>query len=102
MTAGGKRANVLHYSDISAALHGRATEGPLAGEELELIPSIITHWRTRKRDHPRTTVLNMSRTAQRFRHEVFRRPEQFVLGMTDGPARAWKTLHPNTSIWRAP
>ncbi len=70
-------------------LLGESMQGPLKGEKLALIPSVITDWQSWRRDHPDTTVLNMSRTADRFGVDFFRRPDQFVLGMADGAARAW-------------
>ncbi len=70
-------------------LLGEAMEGPLKGEELAIIPSVITDWQTWQRDHPETTVLNMSRTAQRFQADFYRNPAQFVLGIADGGPRAW-------------
>lgn len=72
-----------------AHLLGEAMRGPLKGEQLETIPSIITDWASWRRNHPETTVLNMSRTAREFQTDVFRRPELFVLGMAGGEAKAW-------------
>ena len=68
---------------------GEAMEGPLKGEQLELLPSVITDWKSWQADHPGTTVLNMSRTANRFQTEFVKNPAEFVYGMADGDARAW-------------
>lgn len=68
---------------------GEAMEGSLKGQQLNLLPSVITDWNSWRRDHPETTVLNMSRTADRFRVEFIKNPAQFVYGMADGDARAW-------------
>ena len=70
-------------------LLGKAMEGKLRGEQLELIPSVITDWSTWRREHPNTSVLNLSRTAERFQTDFVRDPSKFVLGMADGSARAW-------------
>jgi len=71
-------------------LLGEAMRGPLKGTELETVPSIITDWATWRRDHPKTTVLAMSRTAERFQSRlVSRQPEKYVLGMAGGEAKAW-------------
>ena len=68
---------------------GEAMVGPLKGQQLELLPSVITDWKSWQRDYPETTVLNMSRTADRFQVEFIKNPAQFVYGMADGDARAW-------------
>lgn len=69
---------------------GRAMDGELVGTKLNQVPSVMTDWRTWKRDHPDTSVLWMDRTAQRFRLEYYRDPARFVLAIVDGgTAAAW-------------
>jgi len=69
---------------------GRAMRGPLEGEELEALPSVMTDWKTWRDKHPETTVLNLSRTARQFDRDIYRDPSQFIIGMTEGEtARAW-------------
>ena len=52
-------------------LLGEAMAGPLVGEVLDVIPSMITDWKTWKAEHPDTTALLMQRTADKFRNDVY-------------------------------
>jgi len=85
-------------------LLGEAMAGPLVGEVLDSLPSLLTDWKTWKTKHPETTVLNMSRIHLHFRREMYRPRkerghgrEQFVIGLKhNGQSRAWgfeKLLH---------
>lgn len=77
---------------------GKAMRGELKGTVLESIPSTMTDWKSWKKDHPQTTVVNMSRTAGPGKRLNFDNKfygkfgwEKFVIGYADGgEARAWK------------
>jgi len=45
---------------------GWAMRGPLEGEVLELLPSVMTDWGTWKKRHPQTTAAIMRRTSNRY------------------------------------
>lgn len=59
---------------------GRAMQGDLEGTELESLPSVMTTWGAWKRDHPETTVLNLSRTKDRFTRKFYEDLSEFVYG----------------------
>lgn len=59
-------------------LLGKAMSGKLQGTTLASIPSEMTTWEAWRREHPQTTVLNLSRTARKFTRDVYRRPADFV------------------------
>lgn len=61
-------------------LLGEAMQGELKGTKLEMLPSEMTTWRAWQRDHPDTTVLNLSRTSQDFTKEFYTDPSSFVYG----------------------
>jgi hypothetical protein len=63
-------------------LLGEAMSGPLEGEVLEVIPSLITDWKTWKTKHPDTTALRLYRTATMFRSDLYEkhRRKNWVLG----------------------
>lgn len=69
---------------------GRAMDGQLKGAELEILPAVMTDWRSWREEHPDTTVLALSRTAQEYLAEFQKRPETFVLGISlAGRAKAY-------------
>lgn len=69
---------------------GKAMAGELKGTELESIPSVITDWKSWKKDHPQTTVVHMQRTSRNFRTDIYRNPSRFVMGYASGEkSRAW-------------
>ena len=69
---------------------GTCMQGPLEGAQLATLPSTMTDWNTWRRHHPRTTVLVMPRTSERFRREIYREASKYVLGVASGrKARAW-------------
>ena len=71
-------------------LLGRAMRGSLQGKSLDRLPGLMTDWKTWRTLHPHTTVLNMKRTAQKFRRQIYKDPQRFVVGYVDGDdARAW-------------
>jgi len=59
---------------------GEAMAGELKGHVLKPIPADMVTWSAWKRDHPETTVLDMSRTRRSYTREFYRDPEKFVLG----------------------
>jgi hypothetical protein len=63
-------------------LLGQAMDGPLKGTELEALPSELTTWKAWRDEHPKTSVLNMSRTHREFVRGFYRRPQDFVYGLS--------------------
>jgi hypothetical protein len=61
-------------------LLGEAMQGPLKGTLLESVPAEMVTWESWKREHPQTTVLNLSRTARNYVKQFYRRPQDFVFG----------------------
>ena len=59
-------------------LLGEAMQGPLKGSELEALPAEMVTWKAWKREHPQTTVLNISRTSRNYVKEFYRNPKRFV------------------------
>lgn len=69
---------------------GKAMAGELKGAELESIPSVITDWKSWRKDHPETTVAHLSRTSRNFQTDFYRDPSKFVMGYASGEkSRAW-------------
>lgn len=65
-------------------------EGELISTSLVRLPSLMTDWGTWKELHPDTTVLRMSKTRPDFISEMFRKPENYVVGvLNEQGARAW-------------
>jgi hypothetical protein len=61
-------------------LLGKAMAGQLKGKTLKPIVSEMTTWGDWKKQHPTTTVLNMSRTTDRYKPQAFERLQKFVVG----------------------
>jgi hypothetical protein len=59
-------------------LLGEALKGPLKGSELEALPAEMVTWEAWKREHPQTTVLNISRTSRNYVKDFYRNPSRFV------------------------
>ncbi len=70
---------------------GEAMQGPLKGEKLEQIPSIMTTWEQWLNEHPESTVAVLSKTSRDYRASIYQRNlPGFLLGITSGnSARAW-------------
>ena len=74
-----------------AHMLGEAMRGPLQGEKLAPIPSVMTSWETWKSEHPETTVCVMSRTSP----FIYMRSEMrshlgHIIGLSqDGRSRTW-------------
>lgn len=62
----------------------RAMQGPLEGETLEVLPGLMTDWKTWRKNHPNTTVAFLSRTSRNYRKEFYRDPSKFLVGMAEG------------------
>jgi len=63
---------------------GEAMEGKLKGRQLEAIPCEMITWRAWRAAHPKTTVLNLSRTHRDYTKEFYDRPAIFVFGWVAG------------------
>jgi hypothetical protein len=64
--------------------------GPLEGEQLETIPSLMTDWESWKSRHPDTTVLSMKRTSQNYRRDMFDLNSGLDIGLAaNGKAQSW-------------
>lgn len=61
-------------------LLGKAMKGPLKGTRLQAIPCSMTTWSAWKREHPQTSVINLTKTSKRYTSEFYRRPGSFVFG----------------------
>lgn len=73
-------------------LLGEAMQGDLKGAKLEILPSDIVTWDEWKRQHPNTTVLNLSRSAfiQRgvdLNSSFYKKPADFVYAWSVGQQR---------------
>ncbi len=69
---------------------GRAMQGPLEGTQLEMIPATMTTWKAWRRDHPKTTVLNLPRTVDDYTTSFYKDPDAFVFAVVlAGQARAY-------------
>jgi len=64
-------------------LLGDCIEGELKGESLEALPCDMVTWQAWRREHPDTTVLDMSRTSKNYSKEYYESrggPAQFCVG----------------------
>lgn len=61
-------------------LLGRGMAGKLKGKELEPLVSDMVTWSVWRKQHPETTVLDMSKTSNSFTREFYRDPARFVFG----------------------
>lgn len=63
--------------------------GKLEGATLEAIPATMVTWRAWRKEHPNTTVINMTRTVDMYVKEYYDRPDEFVLAwVQDGDPHA--------------
>ena len=70
-------------------LLGKAMAGKLKGRKLQPIITDMVTWSVWKKQHPDTTVLNMSRTTREYSSLFYRNPDRFVFGFeVDGQAYA--------------
>jgi len=64
---------------------GQAMEGELRGSELEPLAGDMVTWGAWRTEHPKTTVLNLKRTARAYTvrfYEASKQGQSFVLGFT--------------------
>lgn len=61
-------------------LLGKAMAGKHKGKQLKALPGVMATWAQWKKQFPKTTVLNMSRTRRNYDNEIYGKPERFVLG----------------------
>ena len=78
----------IETGSLWSHLLGKCMEGELKGTELKLLPAAMTTWAEWKKRHPATSVLGMSRTAQRYNEKVWSNPGRYVFGIPLGAARA--------------
>jgi len=74
---------------------GRAMEGELAGQTLEILPAVNTTWSDWKHRHPETTVAQLPRERQEYTRNFHRDRRRFVLGLrrgSDSGAVTFQTL----------
>lgn len=72
-------------------LLGEAMRGPLQGEQLATVPSIMTDWQTWRTRYPGTTAAVMPRTTQDYRRDLHLEGSGFVIGLAgNGQSRAWR------------
>ena len=74
----------LETKSLWSHILGKAMKGKMEGTELEVLPSVMTDWGTWRRDHPGTTVLNLSRTKDWFSNEFYLNAADFVYGWQIG------------------
>jgi len=70
----------LESKSLWSHLLGKAVEGQHKGTLLKVIPSDITTWGGWKGEHPKTTVLNLSRSSRQFVKDFYKAPSRFVVG----------------------
>lgn len=63
-------------------LLGECMQGELIGTTLQTLPSEMLTWSAWKKQHPKTTVLNLSRTSRNYNRQFYQRREDFVVGFT--------------------
>lgn len=73
---------------------GEAMRGPLTGERLELLPAVMTDWKTWHDAHPQTTVAMLPRSARWLQRDAYRELDRYAIGLSHGDsARAWRFDH---------
>ncbi len=65
-------------------LLGRAMAGKLKGRKLKPLITDMVTWSVWKKQHPDTTVLNMSRTDRNYTREFYLKPSRFLFGFHIG------------------
>ena len=64
---------------------GECMQGDLKGAVLKALPCDMVTWKAWREAHPKTTVLNLSRTSKNYGKEFYREPQRFVVGfLADG------------------
>ena len=77
----------LETGSLWSHLMGKAMKGDLKGTELEMLDGTLATWGEWRTQHPKTTVLAMSRTARGFDESVWKEPGRFVYGVRLGPLK---------------
>jgi len=69
---------------------GEAMKGPLVGEKLAVVPSLMADWKSWKQTYPDTTVMILPRTTETYRNDLHRDPHGLLIGLVDGTsAKGW-------------
>lgn len=69
---------------------GTAQAGPLKGQQLTIVPSSMTDWKSWLHQHPDTTVTMIERSAAGFETSMLLRPKKFGIGLVhSGNSRLW-------------
>ena len=61
----------------------KGMKGQFSGTTLKVIPSSLTAWKTWKKNHPDTTVIQLRRTGVEFKTNFYKDPSRFVIGLAD-------------------
>lgn len=70
----------LQTRSLWSHILGKAMQGELKGTRLESLPCDMVTWEAWRREHPKTTVLNLPRSSKEYRKTFYRRPARFVVG----------------------
>lgn len=69
---------------------GEAKAGPLKGERLTIIPSVMTNWEAWHEKYPHTSVTMIERSAREFQTDMLRLGHMFGIALVhNGQARLW-------------
>ena len=80
----------LETRSLWSHILGRAMRGPLKGETLKIIPSLMTDWKTWRSAYPESTVVLLTRTTRQYDRSFYRDLSQFVIGIVKSDdAKAW-------------
>jgi hypothetical protein len=70
---------------------GQAKRGPLEGQRLRALPSVITDWQSWRDTYPGGSVVTLAYHSEAFSEGLNRKPEDFVLGIASSAnAQAWE------------
>lgn len=80
----------LETGSLWSHILGRAMDGPLKGQTLEILPAVISSWKSWKNDYPETTAFIMPRKSLEFETSTLEAPGRYVFGIRiGGVAKAW-------------
>jgi len=74
----------LETGTLWSHLLGRAMRGELKDMQLETIPASMTTWANWKARHPKTSLLAMTRTVDRYTEAAWEQPKSYVFGLLLG------------------
>lgn len=84
----------LETSTFWSHLLGKAMHGPLEGQTLKMINSVVCDWKSWKADHPQTSVLDMVPTILSLKDDYYADATEYIVGMTaKEQSRAWQLDH---------